>query len=222
MRPVSGGMSLAAAAKGKRTKTTARTPRKTLTPRPPLPPPRHPPHRERGRTDAETRGIISVLLPPQLVAQLVAIVGPELYVVPRQHLAALSNSLYQGGPRPAVPDLRGQSPGDALPLSLLDLLMNARVGQQHHTPLEEGDEEEDARPLLGVKTLLLEEGRGGPAVHSCLQHVLAGQPAADRRKEGRDEVGCGAADRPRQCDPIRQGNSPDVGPAVDREGDQRP
>src|SRR6185312_11455411 len=202
MRPVRGGMSLASAAREERTARTTRTGRTK-------------------RATLESWRFISVLLPPQLVAQLVAVTGPDLDVVAREYLAALPDGLHQGGPRPAMPNLRGQPPGDALPLSLLDLLMNARVGQQDHPSLEERDEEEDARPILGVEDLLSQEGHGGPAAHSRVQNVLTGQPTADGREKSRDEKGRGTADRRRQGDPVGQRNAPDGCPAVDGEGDQR-
>src|SRR6476660_8540022 len=90
MRPVRGGMSLAEAKEEKRTTRTART---------------------AGTEKDRIRRVISVLLPPQLVAQLVAVARPDLDVVPREHLAALPDGFHQSGPRPAVPDLRGEPPG---------------------------------------------------------------------------------------------------------------
>src|SRR5436305_8812598 len=136
-RPVSGGMSLAAAqARGSR----------------------------RSRTKPKTRRLISIPLPAQLIGELVRIVGLDLDAVPLQQLAAGADRLDQRGGGPAVPDSLGQPAGDRLPGPLLHLLMDAGVGEQHDPALEQGDEEQDAGPVAGAEDLLIEEGdRGAPA-----------------------------------------------------------
>src|SRR3954453_24249365 len=144
-RPVSGGMSLAAAqASGSR----------------------------RRRRISETRRLISLPLPAQLVGELVRVVGLDLHAVPLQQLAAGADRLDQRGTGPAAPDPRGQLASDRLPGPFLHLLMDAGVGEQHDPALEQGDEEEDAGPVAGMEDLLVEESDRGAPTGSQIEDVL--------------------------------------------------
>src|SRR5262245_51795152 len=122
-RPASGGMSLAAApASGS----------------------------SRRRTIHQTRRLISLSLPTQLVGELVRVICLDLDAVPLQQLAAGADRLDQRGSRPAAPDSLRQLAGDRIPGSLLHLLMDAGIGEQHDPALEQGDEEKDAGPIAGT------------------------------------------------------------------------
>src|SRR5436305_13642980 len=105
----------------------------------------------RRRRISETRRLISLPLPAQLVGELVYVVGLDLDAVPLQQLAAGADRLHQGRPRPAAPDPCGQLTGDRLPGAFLHLLMDSGVGEQHDPALESGDEEEDAGPVPGTE-----------------------------------------------------------------------
>src|SRR6185295_6719567 len=173
------------------------------------------------RTGNAERRIISLPLPAQLVGELVLIVGAARDSVPFQQLAAGPDGVDEPGAGPAAPDLRGQPAGDLFPLPLLHLLVDTRVGEQHHAPLEEGEKEEDACAVAGAKDLLLEERGGRAQAGSRLEHRLPRHPAPHRRQPGREEVAHSAADRRRQYHPVGQRDAPDAAPLIQRESDAR-